>query len=105
MRFKNMCSKNWRPNKHLIVGLTVSSAIAVVALVVTTASQAAQIGSFAAGPRAPMTMRTPSFSGGGASFRSEPRFQRFNNNRVVTDGGKVKDKGKGSRTNVSTTDQ
>ena len=30
MRFKNMCSKNCRPNKHLIVGLTVSTAIAVV---------------------------------------------------------------------------
>jgi hypothetical protein len=107
MRFKNMCSKNWRPNKHLIVGLTVSTAIAVVALVVTTASQAAQFSNFAAGPRAPMTMRTPSFSSGGTSFRSEPRFQRFNNNidRVVTDGGKVKGKGKGSRTNVSTTDQ
>ena len=103
-----MCSKNWRPNKHLIVGLTVSTAIAVVALVVTTASQAAQFGNFAAGPRAPTTMRTPSFSsGGGASFRSEPRFQRFNNNtdKVVTGDGKVKGKGKGSRTNVSTTDQ
>src|SRR3954466_10987453 len=93
MRFKNMCSKNCRPNKHLIVGLTVSTAIAAVALVVTTASQAAQIGNFAAGPRAPTTMRTPSFnSGGGSTFRSEPRFQRFNNNidRVVTDDGKVK---------------
>ena len=53
-----------RPNKHLIVGLTVSTAIAVVALVVTTASQAAQFGNFAAGPRAPTTMRTPSFSSG-----------------------------------------
>ena len=100
-----MCSKNWRPNKNLIVGLTVSTAIAVVALVVATASQAAQIGNFAAGPRAPTTMRTPSFSGGGSSFRSEPRFQRFNNNvdKVVTDGGKGKGKGKG--TNVSNTDQ
>src|SRR5436190_21764106 len=98
MRFKNMCSKNW----HLIVGLTVSTAIAVVALVVTTASQAAQIGNFAAGPRAPTTMRTPSFNGGGTSFRSEPRFQRFNNNidKVVTDGGKAKGKGKGKGNNV-----
>ena len=38
-----MYFKNWRPNQHLIVGLTVSTAIAAVALVVTTASQAAQI--------------------------------------------------------------
>jgi subtilisin family serine protease len=88
-----MYFKNWRPNQHLIVGLTVSTAIAAVALVVTTASQAAQISSFSAGPRAPTTMRAPSFNGGGGStFRSEPRFQRFNNNidRVVTDDGKVK---------------
>src|SRR5689334_15890891 len=107
MYSKNMWSKNRRPNKHFIVGLTVSAAIAMVALVVTTASQAAQLNSFSVGPRAPMTMRTPSFSSGGASFRSEPRFQRFNNNvdKVVTDDGKVKGKGKGSRTKVSTTDQ
>src|SRR3954470_15450702 len=100
--------KSLRPNKHLIAGLTVSTAIAVVAFVVTTTSQAAQIGNF--GPRASAmtTMRTPStISGGGASFRSEPRFQRFNNNvdRVVTDNGKGKGKGKGGRTTtVSTTD-
>ena len=75
MYFKVMCSKNQRPNKHLIVGLTVSTVIAVVALVVTTASQAAQFNSFSAGPRAPTMMRTPSFSSGGANFRSEPRFQ------------------------------
>jgi hypothetical protein len=107
MYFKVMCSKNRRPNKHLIVGLTVSTAIVVVALVVTTASQAAQFGNFATGPRAPTTMRTPSFSSGGASLRSEPRFQRFNNNvdRVVIDDGKTKGKGKGGRTKVSTTDQ
>jgi subtilisin family serine protease len=104
---KNMWSKDRRPNKHLIVGLTISTAIAVVVLVVTTASQAAQLNSFSVGPRAPMTMRTPSFSSGGTNFRSEPRFQRFNNNidKVVTDDGKVKGKGKGSRTKVSTTDQ
>ena len=59
--------------------------------------------SYSAGPRAPAmtTMRSsPSISGGGgSSFRSEPRFQRFNNNsdRVVTDDGKVKGKGKGKR--------
>src|SRR6476469_9515105 len=82
---KNMWSKDRRPNKHLIVGLTISTAIAVVVLVVTTASQAAQLNSFSVGPRA----------------------QRFNNNidKVVTDDGKVKGKGKGSRTKVSTTDQ
>src|SRR3954470_12321830 len=100
--------KSLRPNKRLIAGLTVSTAIAVVAFVVTTTSQAAQIGNF--GPRAPAmtTMRTPStLSSGGASFRSEPRFQRFNNNvdRVVIDDGKTKGKGKGGRTKVSTTDQ
>ena len=110
MCFKVMHFQNWRPNKHLIVGLTVSTVIAVVALVVATASQAAQISSFSAGPRAPAmsTMRTPSYNGGGGStFRSEPRFQRFNNNtdRVVTGDGKVKGKGKGGRTNVSNTDQ
>jgi subtilisin family serine protease len=41
-------------------------------------------------------MRTPSFSG--SSFRAEPRFQRFNNDKVVvTDDGKGKgtDKGRG----------
>jgi hypothetical protein len=88
-----MCSKNWRPNKHLIVGLTVSTAIAVVALVVATASQAAQIGHFAAGPRAPTTMRTPSFSSGGASFRSS-RVSMFQQqlDEVVTDGGKLRAK-------------
>jgi len=96
MYSKNMCFKN--------MCLTVSSAIVLIALVAATASQAAQFSSFSAGPRAPTMMRTPSVSGGGASFRSEPRFQRFNNNadRIVTDGGKVKRKGKGSGTNVST---
>src|ERR1043166_6675404 len=98
-----MCLKKRRPNKHLIVGLAVSSAIASIALVVAPASQAAQFGNFAAGPRAPAmsTMRSPSFnSGGGSSFRSEPHFQRFNNiDRVVTGGGKGKGKGRGN-TNV-----
>ena len=112
MSFKTMRFRNLRPNKHLIVGLTAAAAtaIAMIALVAATVSQAAQIGNFAAGPRAPAmtTMRTPSsISGGGASFRSEPRFQRFNNNtdRVVTDSGKGKGKGKGKGTNVSNTDQ
>src|SRR5437899_578283 len=108
MCFKNMCFKNWRLNKHLIVGLTVSSAIATIALVVASTSQAAQIGNFAAGPRAPAmsTMRTPSFNGGGgAGFRSEPRFQRFNNNIDKVGKGKGKGKDKGNGTNVSNTDQ
>ncbi len=105
MRFRNL-----RPNKYLTVGLAVSTAIAAAGLVITTASQAAQIGNFAAGPRAPAmsTMRSsPSFSGGGAGMRTEPRFQRFNNNidRVVTGDSRIKGKGKGDRTKVSTTDQ
>src|SRR5437868_1865269 len=95
-----------RSNKHLIVGLTVSSAIVAIALVVASASQAAQIGNFAAGPRGPAmsTMRAPTYSGSGAGMRTEPRFQRFNNNidRVVTGDGRIKGKG---RTKVSNTDQ
>src|SRR5690349_11214618 len=99
-----------RSNKHLIVGLTVTSAIVTIALVMGSASQAAQFGNFAAGPRAPAisTMRSsPSFSGSGAGLRSEPRFQRFNNNidKVVTGDGRIKGKGKGKGTTVSTTDE
>jgi hypothetical protein len=108
MYLKNMRPKTLRSNKHLIVGLTISSAIVAIALVVASASQAAQIGNFGGGPRAApsmSTMRAPTYSGGGAGMRTEPRFQRFNNNidRVVTGNGKVKGKGRG--TNVSTTDQ
>jgi hypothetical protein len=96
-----------RSNKHLIVGLTVSSAIVAIALVVASASQAAQIGNFGGGPRAApsmSTMRAPTYSGSGAGMRTEPRFQRFNNNidRVVTGDGRIKGKG---RTKVSNTDQ
>ena len=55
MSFKTMRFRNLRPNKHLIVGLTAAAAtaIAMIALVAATVSQAAQIGNFAAGPRAP----------------------------------------------------
>ena len=73
-----MCPKNLRPNKHLIVGLTVSTAIALVALVVATASQAAQIGHFAAGPRRPHDDANAELQRRRRNFRSEPRFQRFN---------------------------
>src|SRR6188768_855247 len=85
------------PDKRLILGSMVSAAVAVAALaVLTTASQAQfRTNSFSVGPRGG-SMMSP-------SFRSEPRFQRFNNNapdKIVT--GKGKGKGKG--VDVSTTD-
>jgi Subtilase family len=63
---------------RLILGAAVSAALAVAILAGgTIASHSAQIGNFAAGPRAPaMTMRSPNF-GGGAGLRTEPRLQRL----------------------------
>ena len=86
------------PDKRLIVGLSVSTVIALVAVAaVSTASQAQfRTNSFSSGPRGG-SMMSP-------SFRAEPRFQRFNNNapdKIVT-GGKGKGKSKG--TDVSVTD-
>src|ERR1700704_1511826 len=87
------------PNKRLIVGLSVSTVIALVAVAaVSTASQAQfRTNSFSSGPRGGSMMNP--------SFRAEPRFQRFNNNapdKIVTDGGKGKGKGKSKGTDVST---
>src|SRR6185295_5099949 len=87
------------PDKRLIVGLSVSTVIALVAVAaVSTASQAQfRTNSFSSGPRGG-SMMSP-------SFRAEPRFQRFNNNapdKIVT-GGKGKGKSKG--TDVSVTDR
>src|SRR6187401_2954276 len=86
-------------DKRLIVGLSVSTVIALVAVAaVSTASQAQfRTNSFSSGPRGG-SMMSP-------SFRAEPRFQRFNNNapdKIVTGGGKSKGKSKG--TDVSVTD-
>src|SRR5882672_8988116 len=85
------------PAKRLIVGLSVSTVIALVAVAaVSTASQAQfRTNSFSSGPRGGSMMNP--------SFRAEPRFQRFNNNapdKIVSGGGKGKGKGKG--TDVST---
>ena len=86
-------------NPRLLAGLSVTTAVAAFALAgATVASQAAQAfrPNFSVGPRAPTVNINP-------SFRSEPRFQRFNNNapdKIV--GGKGKGKGKG--TDVSTND-
>ena len=88
-------------NTRLLAGLSVSTAVAAgVLAAATVASQAASAfrPSFSVGPRAPTVNINP-------SFRSEPRFQRFNNNapdRIVE--GKGKGKGKGRGTDVSTND-
>jgi hypothetical protein len=83
---------------RLILGATVSAALAVAILAGgTIASHSAQIGNFAAGPRAPtMTMRSPNF-GGGAGLRTEPRLQRLQdhyNNTVSDDDPRGKGKGR-----------
>src|SRR5215204_3890709 len=132
MRPRDLRAKNLR----LITGMSVAAAIAVAALAAVTSTSQAQMrgGSFSAAPRAPTVimrtaptaggssissmkvpsisssgMRTPSFSG--SSFRAEPRFQRFNNDKVVvTDDGKGKGtdkgrgKGKGKGTDVANVD-
>ena len=86
-------------NPRLLAGLSVSAVVAAVALgAATVASQAAQAfrPNFSVGPRAPTVNVNP-------SFRSEPRFQRFNDNapdRIVVKGRG----GKGKGTDVSTND-
>ena len=92
------------PNKRLIVGLSVSTVIALIAVAaVSTVSQAQfRTNSFSSGPRGG-SMMSP-------SFRAEPRFQRFNNNapnKIATDGrtGNGKGKSKSKGTDVSTADR
>ena len=87
-------------NKRLLVCLSVSTAMAVVVLAAAPASSwaaAAFHPSFSMGSRAPTVQMNP-------SFRSEPRFQRFNNNAPDRIVGKGKGKGKGKGTDVSSTD-
>jgi subtilisin family serine protease len=83
----------------LIVGLSVSAAMAIAALAALATPPQAQTfrPNISVGPRAPMM---------GSSFRTEPRFQRFNSNgadRIVVDGGS-KGKGKRRATNISNAD-
>ena len=93
-----------RPSKtNLLAGAAVLAAVAALVLAgATVASQAAQAfrPNFSVGPRAPTVNVNP-------TFRSEPRFQRFNNNAPdqIVVGGKGKGgKGKGKGTDVSTND-
>jgi hypothetical protein len=83
---------------RLIIGAAVSAAFAVAILAgATVASHSAQIGNFAAGPRAP-TMRSPNF-GGGAGLRTEPRLQRLKDHydNTVSDDDPRGKKGDGRR--------
>jgi subtilisin family serine protease len=96
-------------DKRLIISLSVSGAIAVAALAAaTSATQAQRMGHFSMGQRGGSMM-----GGGGIrmqpSFRGEPRFQRFNTNKIVGGDamkgrgqGTPKGKGRGKSSDVST---
>jgi subtilisin family serine protease len=95
------------PDLRLMLGLSVSTALAAALLALAaTASQAQLRGNISAGPRTPsVNMRSPNF-GGGAGLRAEPRHhhQRLNNNSIdksAIDPAKGKGKGQGSGPTVS----
>ena len=96
------------PDKHLIVGLSISTVIAVAAFAAATAHRrrsASATSRWAARrlddgrwwyANAAEPSHRPRIQ---PSFRAEPRFQRFNNTKIVGDG--VKGRGKSKGTEVS----